>query len=691
MIRIKNTLPPRLPSEYQEVEYIQSTSTQYINTGYTPGINAEFETQYMTLERQSYGPYVGGSVSLTIPFPRQTNNIFFGNNYGTQLSASHPYSSTAKYTVKGYPNGTAIINDTAYPCERGTKVPSGEFCLFTYGGDLANYSVYIGQVRIYYFKLWDNNELVRDMVPCYRKSDNVVGMYDLVEKKFYTNAGTGTFLIGNVVEGTARDLNINPIITVKNPNPDTTRLPSEYQEVEYIESTGTQHINTGYVVTKNTKVEFKISNSSTQPNEYPTLFGSQQKDNGTNRFGIGYTWNARTGPTNIGPSTAVKDTPLEGSLEVNKYILDEVTYTASDTSFTPATVPMFLFGCNVQTASDYSGMINALRGAMQLYYFKIYDNGTLIRDFIPCYRKSDNVAGLYDLVNNTFYTNVGTGTFTIGNEIIYQPILEYPLTRGYINGELFYGEEPPKYEQLVNYTMLYDLGDECTDITGGWVSKTDTSNASSNNTFTKNSDNLYQKGGTRTGGTTSWAGRWFTNNKIAFADTVKGFVAYTAVQSGTSNFNAPNVCIMSAINNGDSTPTAWVGGLAVSQSRTGKLLNITSALANNYVSIGYVRNGYYNMYGFGLLKQDNWQELCTIAGLNSSDYTDEQALCENSTAIATILASAEAVQFMIYQCTGSFMGRFIITPACLTALNNSPYYTKIQANEHWNKFLSMVA
>ena len=24
------------------------------------------------------------------------------------------------------------------------------------------------------------------------------------------------------------------------------------------------------------------------------------------------------------------------------------------------------------------------------------------------------------------------------------------------------------YEQLVNYTMLYDSGDECTDITGGW-------------------------------------------------------------------------------------------------------------------------------------------------------------------------------------------------------------------------------
>ena len=44
----------------------------------------------------------------------------------------------------------------------------------------------------------------------------------------------------------------------------------------------------------------------------------------------------------------------------------------------------------------------------------ISNNGIIKRDFIPCYRKSDNVAGLYDLVNNTFYTNQGTGNFIVG-------------------------------------------------------------------------------------------------------------------------------------------------------------------------------------------------------------------------------------------------------------------------------------
>ena len=41
----------------------------------------------------------------------------------------------------------------------------------------------------------------------------------------------------------------------------------------------------------------------------------------------------------------------------------------------------------------------------------------MVRDLIPCYRKVDNVAGMYDLVNDVFYTNEGTGEFIIGNVI----------------------------------------------------------------------------------------------------------------------------------------------------------------------------------------------------------------------------------------------------------------------------------
>ena len=47
-------------------------------------------------------------------------------------------------------------------------------------------SPFIG--KIYEFKIWNKTRLVCHLVPCKRSSDNVYGMYDLVQRKFYTSA-----------------------------------------------------------------------------------------------------------------------------------------------------------------------------------------------------------------------------------------------------------------------------------------------------------------------------------------------------------------------------------------------------------------------------------------------------------------------------------------------------------------------
>ena len=80
---------------------------------------------------------------------------------------------------------------------------------------------------------------------------------------------------------------------------------------------------------------------------------------------------------------------------------------------------------NVSNGTEYSANIvifnqsasSTIFSSMKLYYFRIYDNNQLIRYFIPCYRVSDNEVGLYDLVNDEFYSNKGTGTFIKGNDI----------------------------------------------------------------------------------------------------------------------------------------------------------------------------------------------------------------------------------------------------------------------------------
>jgi len=52
--------------------------------------------------------------------------------------------------------------------------------------------------------MWDGTTLVRNMIPCYRRSDLKPGMYDTVNNVFYTNSGSGEFILGPVVEESSR-------------------------------------------------------------------------------------------------------------------------------------------------------------------------------------------------------------------------------------------------------------------------------------------------------------------------------------------------------------------------------------------------------------------------------------------------------------------------------------------------------
>ena len=66
------------------------------------------------------------------------------------------------------------------------------------------------------------------------------------------------------------------------------------------------------------------------------------------------------------------------------------------------------------------GSRNATRGSgtatHRIYSVKIWRQGALVRDYRPCIRVSDNVAGFYDVVNSTFNPSIGTEAFIAGND-----------------------------------------------------------------------------------------------------------------------------------------------------------------------------------------------------------------------------------------------------------------------------------
>ena len=57
------------------------------------------------------------------------------------------------------------------------------------------------------------------------------------------------------------------------------------------------------------------------------------------------------------------------------------------------------------------------QGHFRCSYFQIYHNGVLVNNLIPCYKKSNNVIGMYDTIQNAFRTNIGTGDFSKGSDV----------------------------------------------------------------------------------------------------------------------------------------------------------------------------------------------------------------------------------------------------------------------------------
>lgn len=196
-----------LPNEYQEVEYIESTGTQYINTKYLVNDKTNFEVKaQLSDSTQADGCLMGVRKSIS------TNDyLLWNNNFQTGLSQSI-IRFIKKSDVYYVSNGNYEVN--IYRFENNNFYLNGEQKAVTETTiDNTNLNLYLGTLnnggsadsrgyngKIYYLKVWEDNGLIRNYIPCYRKSDNEVGMYDLVSNTFYTNAGTGTFSKGEDVD-----------------------------------------------------------------------------------------------------------------------------------------------------------------------------------------------------------------------------------------------------------------------------------------------------------------------------------------------------------------------------------------------------------------------------------------------------------------------------------------------------------
>jgi len=177
------------------------------------------------------------------------------------------------------------------------------------------------------------------------------------------------------------------------------KLPSEYQQVDYLECTGTQYIDTDFTPNINTKVyaEFYVTTipcglySSDSNASLSTNFSSYISSGGKWRFGSG---SATVPISNNSLYTSFQD---KTGIMINGTNFYE--YDTSITDFTSTKILTLL-------------RTNSVGFKGKIYRFKVYNKNIIVRNFVPCYRKSDNKLGMYDTVNNVFYINQGTGEFS---------------------------------------------------------------------------------------------------------------------------------------------------------------------------------------------------------------------------------------------------------------------------------------
>ncbi|MFQ6724349.1 MAG: hypothetical protein ACLRFE_03350, partial [Clostridia bacterium] len=258
-----------------------------------------------------------------------------------------------------------------------------------------------------------------------------------------------------------------------------------------------------------------------------------------------------------------------------------------------------------------------------------------------------------------------------------------------------------------NYTMLYDYGNECIDVTGGWNSDTLTAikfngtNMSKSGTAEKLADCLHMTQFNVTG--TFKYVSFKTVNQIDLSDFVVSFIKYNTQKVKTGNAQA-KLHITNNLNLGDVNKNYshnWrleASNLMNPEGANASIIsyddfgtNLKTINGNYYmiasIFFGVSSDGRYetSIYNMTLFKEDAWQTLASIAGISASSIDDILTIA------STLLSIEEAVKFMIYNCTGSFMASAIQSSTFLTALNNSSYKTIIQANEHWAKFLALIS
>ena len=171
--------------------------------------------------------------------------------------------------------------------------------------------------------------------------------------------------------------------------------------VSYIESTGTQYIDTGvkpdFANGDSIEVDFE---GSTYPGATPGFFGSRGQYVLNGLYVVAGTCVAAGADGYTGVTCATGGRHLVTIDDTE--IINNGTSSAMPRRVT-CSHDMFLFGLNA------NGSPLVLNPDLRIYDWKYYHDGELAQHLVPALLKGN--PGMWDMVSRTFFNNAGTGTF----------------------------------------------------------------------------------------------------------------------------------------------------------------------------------------------------------------------------------------------------------------------------------------
>lgn len=379
-----------LPLGYRRCEYLESTGTQWIDTGFTATNNTGLYAEWMfNGQGANHNQHVLSCTFLYCARPRKVNNVWIAQGIIGANNSSDFELTFGKKNISStnFQNSKTInFNETTIKVYEVIAPPRDKVILCGYSDLNASY-LFCG--RIYSAKISEGTEIVRNLVPAL-DPNNRPCMFDTVTSTPLYNQGTGEFLYKVI-------------------SPETAYIPANFTRVGYLESNGTQYIDTG----------IKLSNESEVRCEF-----EQPYQTGQNQY-IAGAWNAY----NIRNYTILAESLLHPD-RIYAYCLDSGSYSMNWTNAQEygkkrnmyiSSKYAMLDGVKrenpvspgpFETTNAYLFALHAENGSFnraisRIYSFSISRNGQLQCNLIPCL-DGDDVPCMYDTVSQTaLYKAVG--------------------------------------------------------------------------------------------------------------------------------------------------------------------------------------------------------------------------------------------------------------------------------------------